>query len=124
MEAGARADGGGALAKHEQAITDELDRRREVIGYYLEANRSIRDTFTQFFSGGGFNFKNIEQSFKKLNGQVITEQLFGGMFRDLDTWLKGQSGLSPSVDYLAGESQRAANGWVVLPMHSIGPLPR
>ncbi len=97
------------MVKHERAITDELDRRREVIGYYLDASRSIRDTFTQLFSGGGFNFKNIEQSFKKLNGQVITEQLFGGMFRDLDTWLKGQSGLSPSVDFLAGESQRAGD---------------
>ena len=97
------------MVQHERAVTEELDRRRTVIGYYLDASRSIRDTFTEFFSTGSFNFKSIGQTFKRLNGQVITEQLFGGIFRDLDKWLKGQSGLSPSVDFISSETERAGN---------------
>ncbi len=95
------------MVQHERAVTEELGRRREVIGYYLDASRSIRDSFTQFFSTGSFGFKGLWQSFQKLNGQAITEQLFGGAFRDLDNWLKGQSGLSPSVDFMAQQTERA-----------------
>lgn len=97
------------MVTHERAVTDELARRREVIGYYLDASRSIRDTFTEFFSSGSFNFKGIGQAFQRLNGQVISEQLFGGTFRDLDTWLKGQSGLSPSVDFMSAQTERAGS---------------
>lgn len=92
--------------RQERAVTEELQRRQEVMGLYLDASRQVRQELTAILSGQG-SLKNLGQVFKNLSGQILAEKLFGSAFRDLDAWIKGQSGLAPAVDTLAQETGRA-----------------
>ena len=42
-----------------------------------------------------------------MQGKVLTEQLFGGIFRDFDKWVKEETAISSSVDLMTGETERA-----------------
>lgn len=89
--------------RNERLITEELQRRREVIGYYLDATNSIRQNLVGLFSGQSVNFGQI---FKQLQAQVMVEKLFGPALHELDNWVK-TSGMGDSVDYLSDEKKRA-----------------
>ena len=93
--------------KNERLVTEELRRRQDVIAQYLDATRSVKQELVSIFSGTG-SIGNIKSIFKQLSSQVLVEKLFGGAFRDLDKWIKGQSGLGDSVDYFASETDRAS----------------
>lgn len=92
------------MVRNERLITEELRARQDVIGYYLDATRSIRQNLVSIFSGESADFGKI---FKQLQAQVTVERLFGPALRQVDDWIKGQSGLGKSVDYMAGETKRA-----------------
>lgn len=93
--------------KNERIITEELRRRQDVVALYLDATRSVKQELVSIFSGTG-SIGNIKNIFKQLSSQVLVEKLFGGAFRDLDKWLKGQSGLGDSIDYFSSETDRAS----------------
>ena len=95
------------IVRNEREVTEELRRRQEIIGQYLEATRSVKQELVSIFSGQG-SFANFGKIFKQLNSQILVEKLFGGALRDFDKWIKGQSGLGDSVDYLASETDRGA----------------
>lgn len=95
-------------AVHEQAVSEQLDRQRENIGQYLDATRSVKQELVSIGSGQG-SLGNFNKIFKNLNSQVLVEKVFGSSFRDFDKWVQGQSGLGPSVDHLAGETDRAGS---------------
>lgn len=92
--------------KYERQITEELRARQEVIGYYLDASRSVKQELVSIFSGSG-SIGNLQNVFKNLTAQVMVEKIFGPMFRDLDKWVKEQSGVTSSVDFFADETKRA-----------------
>lgn len=85
-----------------------MERLAEVQGYYLDATRSVRSEVEAILSGQGklSNLKNIAQ---RLQGQVLAEQLFGDVFRDLDKWVKEKTGIGSSVDKLGDEVDRSGD---------------
>lgn len=92
--------------KYERQITEELRARQDIIGAYLDASRSVKQELVSIFSGSG-SIGNLQNTFKQLNAQVMVEKIFGPMFRDLDKWVKEQSGVTSSVDFFADETKRA-----------------
>lgn len=94
--------------RYERAVNEELQRRQEIIGAYLDATRSVKQELVSIFSGEG-SFANLGKIFRNLNSQILVEKLFGGAFRDFDKWVKGQSGLTDSVDYFTEETQNAGD---------------
>jgi hypothetical protein len=96
------------MVRAERAVTEELRARQQVIGYYLDATRSVKQELVSIFSGNG-SFGNLQSVFRNLNAQVMVEQIFGPMFRDLDKWVKEQSGVTSSVDFFADETKRAGD---------------
>jgi Peptidase M15 len=94
------------LTRAERLHSEELERKRAVIGEYLSATRSVKDELVSIFAGEG-SIGNIGKIFKRLQAQITVEKLFGDSFRQMDEWLKGQSGLGASVDYFSTETTRA-----------------
>ena len=94
--------------KYERQVTEELRARQQIIGAYLDASRSVKQELVSIFAGNG-SIGNLQNTFKQLNAQVMVEKIFGPMFRDLDNWVKEQSGVTSSVDYFAKESKRAGD---------------
>lgn len=92
--------------KYERQITEELRARQDIIGAYLDASRSVKQELVSIFSGSG-SIGNLQNTFKKLNAEVMVDKIFGPMFRDLDKWVKEQSGVTSSVDFFADETKRA-----------------
>lgn len=94
--------------RYERAVNEELQRRQEIIGAYLDATRSVKQELVSIFSGEG-SFANLGKIFRNLQGQMLVEKLFGNAFRDFDKWVKGQSGLADSVDYFSDQTTEAGN---------------
>ena len=93
------------------AREDELEvmeRIAEVQGFYLDATRSVRGEIEAILAGQG-KLSNLKQVFQRLQGQVLAEQLFGDVFRDLDKWVKEKTGIGSSVDKLGKEVDRSAD---------------
>lgn len=90
----------------ERELTDELRARQEITDAYLDATRSARQEVEALLSGSGrlSNFKDI---FRQLSSRVLTEQLFGSIFRDLETFVRQETGIKDSVDILSEETERA-----------------
>lgn len=94
--------------RYERLVNEELQRRQEIIGAYLDATRSVKQELVSIFSGEG-SFANLGKIFRNLQGQMLVEKLFGNAFRDFDKWVKGQSGLADSVDYFSDQTTEAGN---------------
>ena len=90
----------------EREVTEELERRRALQEAYLDITRSVRGEVEAILSGTG-KLSNLKGLFQQLKGKVLAEQLFGDVFRDLDKYVKQETGIKDSVDILAGETERA-----------------
>lgn len=97
-----------ATANAEQAHAEQLARVNELQGAYLETTRSIRSEVEGILGGYG-KIGNLKGIFQQLQGKVLTEALFGDVFRDLEKTIKGQTGIGGSVDMMASETTRAGN---------------
>lgn len=92
----------------ERLLSEELMRRRELIGQYLDATRSVKQELVSIFAGQG-SLGNFQKIFQNLQAQITVEKLFGPALRELDEWVKGQSGIKASVDFMADETKRAGD---------------
>lgn len=94
--------------RHEREVTEELQRRRALIEGFLDTTRSIKQELVSIFSSTG-SVGNLATIGRQLTSQMTVEKLFGSAFRDLDDWVKGQSGLKPSIDYFSQEAARGGD---------------
>ncbi|MEQ1499429.1 MAG: peptidoglycan DD-metalloendopeptidase family protein [Novosphingobium sp.] len=94
--------------RHEREVTEELQRRQALLGQFLDTTRSIKQEIVSIFAGNG-SVANIAKMGQQLNSQMLVEKLFGPAFKDLDSWVKDQSGIKPSVEYLTTETTNAGN---------------
>lgn len=94
------------LTAAEQARLEANERILEMQRAYLDASRGIRGEIEGIFSGRKPDFGSI---FRNLNAKVLTEQLFGGMFRDFDAWIKKNTGISDANDMFIRETERAGS---------------
>jgi len=83
-----------------------MERIRDVQSAYLDATRSVRQEVEAILSGQG-KFSNFKTIFRNLQGRVLTEQIFGDVFRDLDTWVKKNTGLGRATDEFTQSTEKA-----------------
>lgn len=82
-------------ALYEQARALEIIRERQ--GLYLRAADEVRGSIADLLSnpqagiaGIGDFFVNLNSTFSRLRGELLTERLFGGMFRQLEDYVTGR----------------------------------
>ena len=91
-------------ARYDEA--EAMERIADMQANYLDATRSVRSEVEAILAGQG-KLSNFKQIFQRLRGQVLAEQLFGDVFRDLDKWVKEKTGVGSSVDRLRTEIDRS-----------------
>lgn len=93
-----------------QRINEEMQRASEIQGVFLDATRNVRSEVEAILGGYGSIGdlgKTLRRSFQQIQGKLLTEQIFGGMFRDMDRYVKEKTGIGSSVDMLKTETERA-----------------
>lgn len=96
------------IAEAEQKHIEALQRVQEMQQAYLDATRSVRSEVEAILGGYG-KLSNLKGVFQQLRGKVLTEQIFGDVFRDMDKWVKEKTGIGSSVDMMATETERAGS---------------
>lgn len=96
------------LAELEEQRGRALERAREIQGAYLDATRSIRGEVEALLSGTG-KLGNFKQIFRQLQGRVLTEKLFGPIFKEIERAVLKDTGVDAAVDKLAKDTTRAGN---------------
>lgn len=86
----------------EQQINDLLDKRDAIIGAYRQSIGDLRSSIEDLFSGGSLGdfSRNITANVRRLRGQLLTEQLFGDGFRQLERQMRQATGLEGAVEQL------------------------
>lgn len=93
-----------------QRVNEEMQRAQEIQSVYLGATRDIRSEVEAILGGYGKlgDLGNtFKRAFQQIQGKVLTEQIFGDLFRDMDRYVKEKTGIGSSVDKLKMETERA-----------------
>lgn len=93
-----------------QRINEEMQRASEIQGVFLDATRNVRSEVEGILGGYrslGDLGATLRRSFQQIQGKLLTEQIFGDLFRDMDRYVKEKTGIGSSVDMLAKETERA-----------------
>lgn len=95
----------------EERINMALDKREAIIGAYKDAIGDLRSDLEELFSGGSIGdfATNIRKNARRLQGRLLTEQLFGDGLRNLEQTVRRQSGLEGAVSALDGDVREAAS---------------
>uniref|UniRef100_UPI0035C94BD2 TIGR02594 family protein n=1 Tax=uncultured Sphingomonas sp. TaxID=158754 RepID=UPI0035C94BD2 len=113
------------IAEQQQKIADAIEDQRRVVGLYSGAVGDLQQSFDTFLTGlrskPGAAIKDLASgivgSFQHLQNSLISEQLFGGMQRDIERYVAQQGGgttpeemlrqqLSSAGDVLNGQVDR------------------
>ncbi len=99
------------IVAEEERLNDLLARREDILGIYNQAIGGLRSSLEELFSGGsaGNFFKSIRQNARQLQGQLLTEQLFGGSLRELEKKLRQQTGMEGAVEVLERQTRGAGD---------------
>ncbi len=81
-----------------------LERLREEQDSYLSATQSVRQEIESLLAGESVDFERI---FRRLRARILTEQLFGDVFRQLDRQIRGS--YEEAVEGLSRETVRASS---------------
>lgn len=106
-----------AITAAEQKHIEALQRVQQIQSAYLDATRSVRQEVEAILGGYG-KISNLKGIFQQLQGRILTEKLFGDVFRDMDKWVKEKTGIGSSVDMMAKEVERSGASW---PMGDMRP---
>lgn len=93
-----------------QRINEHMQRAQEIQGVFLESTRSVRAEVEGILGGYGSLASLgsvLKRQFQNIQGKILTEQIFGDLFRDMDRYVKEKTGIGSSVDMLAKETERA-----------------
>lgn len=93
-----------------QRINEEMQRASEIQAVFLDATRAVRGEVEAILGGYGSLGdlgKTLRRSFQNIQGKLLTEQIFGDVFRDMDRYVKEKTGIGSSVDMLKTETERA-----------------
>lgn len=93
-----------------QRLNEEMQRASEIQDVFLDATRDVRSEVEGVLGGYrsiGDLGKTLRRSFQQIQGKILTEQIFGDVFRDLDRYVKENTGIGSSVDMLKKETERA-----------------
>lgn len=93
-----------------QRINEQMQRAQEIQGVFLESTRSVRAEVEGILGGYGSLASLgsvLKRQFQNIQGKILTEQIFGDLFRDMDRYVKEKTAIGSSVDMLAKETERA-----------------
>lgn len=93
-----------------QRINEQMQRAQEIQSVFLDSTRSVRNEVEAILGGYGKLSDlgaTLKRSFQQIQGKVLTEQIFGDLFRDMDRYVKDKTGIGSSVDMMAKETVRA-----------------
>jgi uncharacterized protein YoxC len=95
----------------EEAINKALEDRSRRLSAYYSATQDVRSALEKLLSGGsgGDFLKDLQNTFKQLQGRALTEKLFGPALRELDDFVSGRSGVQASIDVLTKQADRAGD---------------
>jgi hypothetical protein len=102
-----------AMAAKREQIARQIEDERRQISLYTSAVGDAQRTFEQFLYGlqrgkGGDSFKdlgkNLIDGFRSLNTRLLSEKLFGGLDRELQDMITGQTGIQKGGEYLADQA--------------------
>lgn len=99
-----------ATVKAEREQNEVLARRNVLAGSYTSAIQDARSAVEGLLSGDltGKDFlKNLRASFNQLRAKVLTEQLLGPFFRDLEKKVQERTGIASSVDIFKEGTEKA-----------------
>lgn len=99
------------IVAEEERLNELLARREDILGIYNQAIGGLRSSLEELLSGGsaGNFFKSIRQNARQLQGQLLTEQLFGGSLRDIEKKLRQQTGMEGAVEVLERQTRGAGD---------------
>ncbi|MDX3885982.1 MAG: hypothetical protein QHC65_16280 [Sphingomonas sp.] len=106
-----------AAANENERIARAMEDQRRQIGIYVQAVGDAQRTFEDFLFSlerkPGEAFKNLgkglRDTFKNLQVRIISEQLFGGLDREIADFINGATGPQAAIDVLAKEANRAGS---------------
>lgn len=99
-----------ATVAAEREQNELLARRNELAGAYTASIQDARSAVEGLLSGqltGKDFLKNLQASFRQLQGKVLTEQLLGPLFRDLEKTVQERTGIQSSVDIFKAGTESA-----------------
>jgi hypothetical protein len=99
------------IVAEEERLNELLTRREDILGIYNQAIGGLRSSLEELFSGGsaGNFFRSIRQNARQLQGQLLTEQMFGGSLRELEKKLRQQTGMEGAVEVLERQTRGAGD---------------
>ena len=97
------------LVRYERERTEELRRQRELFDAQVDAITTAKTGLQDLLSGRSTDlFGDLKQSLADLQGARLFDQLFGGVFEQIESELRGQSPLDKATARLADEVDNAS----------------
>ncbi|MFV0642915.1 MAG: hypothetical protein ACK5NN_00190 [Sphingomonadaceae bacterium] len=94
----------------EQAINEQLAERDALISAYSASIGNVRSDLEGLLSGNmgaGSFLKSFKSNMQQLQGRLLTEQLFGPALRQLDEYVRQNTGIETGVDIMRAGTEKA-----------------
>lgn len=110
-----------------QRINEQMQRAQEIQAVFLDSTRAVRGEVEAILGGYGSIgdlASTLRRSSQQIQGKLLTERIFGDVFRDMDRYVKEKTGIGSSVDMLAKETVRAGEAAATLADELLGAAQR
>lgn len=99
------------IVRAEEARARAIEDQRRKIGLVVQSVGEVRGAFEELLSGGsvGDFGKSLLRSFKGLQVRIISEQLFGGLEREIEDLITGRSGMKAAGEFLEQEARNSGS---------------
>lgn len=99
------------IVRAEEARARAIEDQRRKIGLVVQSVGEVRGAFEELLSGGsvGDFGKSLLRSFKGLQVRIISEQLFGGLEREIEDIITGRSGVKAAGEFLEQETRNSGS---------------
>jgi hypothetical protein len=107
------------IERTQERIRDALEDQRRVIGLYGQAVANVQHEFDTFLNAletrptGALKglVSGVVADFRSLQNGIISEQLFGGMQREIERWVAQRAGGSTPADLLKTQVLEVGKTW-------------
>ncbi|RIV82948.1 hypothetical protein D2V17_14190 [Aurantiacibacter xanthus] len=94
----------------ERELNEALAQRQELIAAYSGSIGTVRNDLEALLSGkagAGDFLSSFKDNIAGLQGKLLTEQLFGPMLRELDDYVRQNTGIATGVDIMQAGTEKA-----------------
>lgn len=99
-----------AITEAEEARARAIEDQRRKVGLYVQAVGDVQRSFEDLLTTRSIKDfgKNLLDSFKGLQTRLLSENLFGGLDRELEDFVSGRTGVKAAGEFLADQTGSAA----------------